>query len=83
LSPVKPCHVHCWKYCERGSFDVHVFDLFILFGLGVTALAMFAESILNVAQEQRALVLVGIGVSLAWGVDFNLWSLWHFHARAG
>ena len=62
---------------------MHVFGLFVIFGLGVMALAMFAESILNVAKELRALVLVGLGVGLAWAVDFNLWSLWHFHARAG
>jgi hypothetical protein len=45
------------------------------------ALAIFAESILNIAQELRALMLVGIGIGLTWAVDFNLWSLWHFQAR--
>jgi hypothetical protein len=55
----------------------------MLFGLGVRALAMFGESILNIAHELRALVLACIGVGLAWAVDFNLWSLWHFQARAG
>jgi hypothetical protein len=55
----------------------------MIFGLGVMALAMFAESILNIAQELRALMLVGIGIGLAWAVDFNLWSLWHFQARTG
>lgn len=62
---------------------MHVFGVFMLFGLGVMALGMFAESILNIAQELRAVVLVGIGIGLAWAVNFNLWSLWHFPARAG
>ena len=61
---------------------MHVFAMFVFFSLGVMAVSMLAERVLNVAQELRAVALVGIGTGLAWAVDFNLWSLWHVHARA-
>jgi hypothetical protein len=61
---------------------MHVFAMFVFFSLGVMAVSMFGESLLNIAQELRAVVLVAIGIGLAWAVDFNVWSLWHLHARA-
>jgi len=61
---------------------MHVFALFLFFALGVTTVSMVAERILNTAEELRAVILVGLGVGLAWAVDFNLWSMWNLHARA-
>jgi hypothetical protein len=58
-----------------------VFAMFMFFALGVMIAAMFIDSLLNLARELRAVVLAGIGIGLAWAVDFNLWSLWHLHAR--
>jgi len=62
---------------------MHVFAMMLFFTLGVTVLSMFAERMLNWAVEIRPIVLVGLGIGLAWAVDFNLWSMWGLHARAG
>lgn len=61
---------------------MYVFGLVMLFGLGVVAVAMFVERYLEVAREFRAVVLVALGVALAWITGFDLWELWGFDARA-
>ena len=61
---------------------MHVFALYLFFALGVMAVSMMAERILDSADEFRAFMLVGLGVGLAWAADFNLWSVWNLHPRA-
>ncbi len=62
---------------------MYVFAILAALGLGVMLVTMFAERVLNFAHELHAIALAGIGIGLAWAVDFNLWALWHLHARAG
>jgi hypothetical protein len=61
---------------------MHAFAMFLFFALGVMIAAMFVDSLLSLARELRAVVIAGIGIGLAWAVDFNLWTLWHMHARS-
>ena len=61
---------------------MHVLAMFLFFALGILALSMIVERALNTSDELRALVFAGVGIALAWAVDFNLWSMWRLHQRA-
>lgn len=66
---------------------MYVFGIAVLFGLGVMCLARWVERPLQRLRDKTMLALypvleVGIGVGLAWAVNFNLWQLWHVPMRA-
>jgi drug/metabolite transporter (DMT)-like permease len=60
---------------------MYTFGIAVMLGLAVFAVAMFADRYLSLAQEYWAVVLVGLGVGVAWLVDFNLWREWGMEAR--
>ncbi|MER3452794.1 MAG: hypothetical protein C4344_03765, partial [Acidimicrobiia bacterium] len=60
---------------------MHEFAILVALGLGTMLVTMFAERLMNLAQELRAIALAGVGIGLAWAVDFNLWRLWGLPAR--
>src|SRR5437870_11657774 len=63
---------------------MRVFGLLLLSGLGVMAVANFADrlsSIASIAHELGTIVATGLGIGYAWLADFNLWKLWHLAVR--
>lgn len=62
---------------------MYVFAIAALLGLGAFGLATFAHRYLSMAREAWAMVLVALGVSAAWLVDFNVFRLWSIDAREG
>ncbi len=61
---------------------MYVFGVFALLGLGVYALAMFFERMMVTFQELWAIVVVALGVGLAWIADLNIFALWGIELRA-
>jgi hypothetical protein len=66
---------------------MYVFGIAIMLGLGVMCVARWVERPLQRLGERLSLSLyalmeVGLGVGLAWAVNFNLWSLWGINMRA-
>jgi hypothetical protein len=55
---------------------MYTFAVMALLGLGVLAVAMVADRYLSLAAEVWAVILVGLGVGVAWLVNFNLFA--HF-----
>jgi hypothetical protein len=58
------------------------FALALFIGLGVTALAMIFDRWLSLATEWWSLVLVVVGVAIAWIAGFNMAELWSIDMRA-
>jgi len=66
---------------------MYVFGIAIMLGLGVMCVARWVERPLQRLGERLSLSLyamleVGLGIGLAWAVNFNLWSLWGISMRA-
>ncbi len=63
---------------------MHVFGILVLFGLGVTAAAVFLYPFFArfLVRELWALIAVGAGIGLAWAANFDMWSLWGVPVRA-
>jgi len=61
---------------------MYVFAIALLFGLGIMVLGRFVERFLRV-PELMAVLLVGLGIGLAWVVNFDLFLDWGLPARAG
>ena len=61
---------------------MYVFAIALLVGLGVAAIAMFAERFLTRIPELWAAAFVALGVAFAWITGFDVWRLWGMHARA-
>ena len=59
------------------------FALALFIGLGVTALAMIFDRYLSRVPEIWSLVLVAVGVAVAWIASFNMAALWGIDLRAG
>jgi hypothetical protein len=60
---------------------MRVFGLLLLSGLGVMAVANFADRFLSVVHELWTIAATGLGIGFAWLADFNLWKLWHLAVR--
>ncbi len=60
---------------------MYVFAVAALLGLAVMAVAMIAERYLTIVQEFWAIVVVALGVGVAWLADFNIFSLWGIGVR--
>jgi hypothetical protein len=60
---------------------MYVFAVAGLLGLGVFAVAMFAHRFLAMARELWPIVLVGLGVGVAWLVNFDAFRLWGIGER--
>ncbi|HZD01695.1 MAG TPA: hypothetical protein VFA46_16325 [Actinomycetes bacterium] len=60
---------------------MYVFAVAALLGLAVMAVAMIAERYLSLVQEFWALVVVALGIGVAWLADFNLFGLWAIGVR--
>jgi hypothetical protein len=52
-----------------------------LLGLGVLAVATVADRYLSLASEVWAVILVGLGIGVAWLVSFNMFAHFGFAAR--
>ena len=67
---------------------MYVFAIALLLGLGVMCVARWGERSFFRRLRGRVFVSlyrvleVGLGIGLAWAVNFNLWSLWHLPMRA-
>jgi hypothetical protein len=66
---------------------MYVFGIALLLGLGVMSVARWVERPMMWLRDKLAisvypLLEVGIGIGLAWAVNFNLWTLWHIPMRA-
>jgi len=62
---------------------MYVFAIALLFGLGIMVLGRFVERFLLRVPELMAALLVGLGIGLAWVVNFDLFLDWGLPARAG
>jgi len=62
---------------------MYVFAIALLFGLGILVLVRFVERFLVRLPELLAILLVGLGIGLAWIVNFDVFSDWGLPARAG
>jgi drug/metabolite transporter (DMT)-like permease len=66
---------------------MYVFGMAVLFGLGIMCTARWVEQPVRQFRDRMPfdlypMVQLGIGIGLAWAVDFNLWRLWHLPMRA-
>lgn len=66
---------------------MHIFGIALLLGLGIMSVARWVERPLMAWRDKLTVSLyplleVGIGIGLAWAVDFNLWALWHVPMRS-
>ncbi|GIU93162.1 MAG: hypothetical protein KatS3mg011_2068 [Acidimicrobiia bacterium] len=58
------------------------FALALFVGLGITALAMIFDRWLSRVPELWALVLVAVGIAVAWIAGFDMAALWGLDLRA-
>ncbi|HVB44984.1 MAG TPA: hypothetical protein VNF47_20100 [Streptosporangiaceae bacterium] len=60
---------------------MYAFAIVTLLGLAVFAIAKIANRYVSLASEVWAVVLVALGVAVAWIIDLNLFSLWAIPVR--
>jgi len=66
---------------------MYAFGIAVLLGLGVMCITRWVERPLQRSRERLPVSLypmveVGLGIGLAWAVNFNLWTLWGITMRA-
>ncbi|MFN8232392.1 MAG: hypothetical protein U0V56_02540 [Actinomycetota bacterium] len=62
---------------------MHVFAIALLFGLGIMVLGKLVERFIMGIPELHTVLLVGLGIGLAWAVNFDIFADWGLAARAG
>lgn len=60
---------------------MYVFAIAAMLGLGVFAVAMFADRFVSMLHELWPMVLVGLGIGAAWLVNFDVFRLWGIGER--
>ncbi len=60
---------------------MHVFAITVLLGLAVAVTARLVERFLVRYPEIRAVLMLGLGIAVAWIADFNVFALWGMPLR--
>jgi hypothetical protein len=60
---------------------MYIFAIVVLLGLAVTAVSLLISRFVLMATELWALLVIALGVGVAWLADFNMFTAWNVGVR--